>query len=190
MINWSDTIKALEDYRNYVLTQAKRNLTMGKIKSGSRLYKSLRGIVAVKQARSLTGRFQSGKQPQITFKMNDYGRFVDEGVQGTKEGATSKPYKFDKNKKSIPWDVVEGFVKKRARNPKTGRFQSKNTMLYLIGKSIHEKGIKRSLFFTRPLNKRRVSSANLIAKGAANDITREFTNQLRIYFKDNKTLTK
>jgi len=188
MINWTDTIKALEDYRNYVLTQAKRNLTRAKIKSGTRLYKSLRGIVAVKQARSLTGRFMSGKQPQVTFTMNDYGHFVDQGVQGTKEGMTAKPFKFDKKKKSIPWEVVDGFVKKRARNPKTGRFQSKNTMLYLIGKSIHEKGIKRSLFFTKPLNKRRVSSANQIAKGAANDITREFTNQLRIYFKDNKTI--
>ena len=186
MINWSDTIKALEDYKTYVLTQAKRNLTRAKIKSGTRLYKSLRGIVAVKQARSLKGVFMTGKQPQITFSMNSYGHFVDQGVQGTKEGLTSKPFKFDKNKKSIPWDVVEGFVKKRARNPKTGRFQKKNTMLYLIGKSIHEKGIKRSLFLTKPLNKRRVHTSNMIAKGAANDITREFANQIRIYFNDNK----
>jgi len=194
MVNWVDTIKAMEGYKKYVITAARRNLKKSKIGGNSKLYKSLRAIVGVRQARSLKGRFKSGKQPQMTFTMNDYGHFVDKGVKGTKDkdaNASSKPYAFKKSKKSIPWDVVDGFLSSRARSRgKGGRFKktNRNTLLYLIGKAIHEKGIKRSLFLTKPLEKGKRKMVNNVAKGAANDITREFVRQLKVYFKDNKTI--
>ena len=194
MVNWVDTIKAMEGYKKYVITAARRNLKNSKIGGNSKLYKSLRAIVAVKQSRGDKGRFQSGKQPQMTFTMNDYGHFVDKGVKGTKDkdaNASSKPYAFKKSKKSIPFSVVDGFLSNRARvRGKNGRFKktSRNTLLYLIGKAIHEKGVKRSLFLTKPLEKGKTKMVNNVAKGAANDITREFVRQLKVYFKDNKTI--
>ena len=81
MLNWKETRIGLLNYRNYVISQSKRNLTRIKMRNSS-LYKSLRGIIM--NQRNLLGQFSSG-MPQLTFYMNDYGKFVDEGVRGTKD---------------------------------------------------------------------------------------------------------
>lgn len=184
-MNWSHTLKALEQYKKYVLTESKKGLTRAGINSRSKLYKSLRGIVSMKQNRSALGLFKSGFSPNLTFEMNDYGRFVDEGVQGTKEVATNKKYKFDKNKEMINIGAVESFVgrKVRMRNS-SGRFKaftakSKKSIIFAIAKSIHQKGIKRSLFFTKPLERRAKRTYDNIGKAAADDITLQFVYKIK-----------
>lgn len=194
-MNWSRTVRELTKYKDYVLSQSKRNLTRAGIGNRSRLYKSLRGLVSVKQNRDLRGRFASGDSPQIKFTMNDYGKFVDLGVRGTNDkdsDAYKKPFKYNKLKKMINIGAVESFISRKVRaRSSDGRFTSrsakdKKSLVFAIAKSIHSKGIKRSMFFTKPLNKRFKKTVNDIHKGSADDITLEFVRLLRIQFKDNK----
>lgn len=110
--------------------------------------------------------------------MNYYGKFVDEGVKGTKDTDVDrnlKPNKFDKNKKFINLRAVEQFIgKKRIKlRDKQGKFTrgNKNSLKFAIARSIHQKGIKRSLFFTKPLLRRQKLYDNQIVEGAANDVT-------------------
>jgi hypothetical protein len=173
-MNWKETKIALLNYRDYVISQSKRNLSLRKM-GNSKLYKSLRGVVL--NQRNRLGQFTSGS-PELTFYMNYYGKFVDEGVKGTKDtdiDRNSKPNKFDKNKKFVNLSAVESFMnKKRIRlRGKDGKFTrgSRNSIKFAIARSIHQKGIKRSLFFTKPLLRRQKMYYDQIHEGAANDVT-------------------
>lgn len=181
MLNWERTRYALEEYKTYVIREARKNLQRNRMGRNTRLYKSLRGIVALKQNRDLRGRFGSGKQPQLTFEMNYYGKFVDKGVKGTKENAVNKPFSFKKSKKMVNIGAIENFVAKKGI-----RSRKRKSLIFAIAKSIHQKGIKRSLFFTKPLERRKKRYTDKIAAGAADDIALEFVKQLKIYFKDIK----
>lgn len=185
MLSWDRTRQALKEYRDYVISQSKRNLTREGMRNSS-LYNKTRGIIELAQSRDARGRFQSGKQPQLTFTMPFYGKFVDQGVQGTKEGFTGKPFKFDKNKDMINIGAVEGFIKKKGirSRAKNGRFAPKRSLVFAIARSIHSGGIKRSLFFTRPLQARYKKFLNKVNASAADDITLEFVSRLKIYFRD------
>jgi hypothetical protein len=184
-MKWTHTVRELNKYKDYVLKQSKSGLTRAGIKSSSKLYKSLRGIVAVKQNRTLTGKFASGNHPELTFEMNDYGKFVDKGVQGTKESATGKKYKFDKSKDMINIGAVESFIGRKVRvRSNDGKFKaftkkSKKSLIFAIAKSIHQKGIKRSLFFTKPLERRAKKTYDNIGKAAADDITLQFVYKIK-----------
>ena len=89
MLRWNETVKALESYRTYVIREARKNLQRNRMGRNTSLYKSLRGIVGVRQSRDMRGRFTKGKQPELTFEMNYYGKFVDQGVKGTEENAVN-----------------------------------------------------------------------------------------------------
>lgn len=174
MLSWKETRIGLLNYRNYVITQSKRNLSRMKMRNSS-LYKSLRGVVM--NQRNLLGQFSSG-MPQLTFYMNDYGKFVDEGVRGTKDedfNRSAKPNKFNPNNEMINIGAVQRFMsKKRVRlRGSDGKFTkgNLNSLKFAIAKSIHQKGIKRSLFFTKPYLKRALKYDNQVHEGAANDIT-------------------
>ena len=169
MLNWIQTRKSLKDYGRYLVSQSKRNLTAQKM-GGSSLHRSLRAVV--NNPRDARGRFKSG-EPQLTVYMNYYGKFVDEGVRGTKDtdpDRGQKPNKFNKNKKAIILKAAESFIQK-----KTGLRRMTNkkrkSLVFLIARSIHQKGIKRSLFFTKVLRKRSKVWTDKITASAANDIT-------------------
>jgi len=174
VLNWKETRIGLLNYRDYVIKQSRRNLSIIKMRNSS-LYKSLRGLVM--NSRDSLGRFSSG-MPQLTFYMNDYGKFVDEGVRGTNDkdiNRGSKPNKFNSSKSMINLGAVERFMgKKRIRlRGSDGKFTKGNlkSLKFAIAKSIHQKGIKRSLFFTRPFDKKALKYDNQVHEGAANDIT-------------------
>ena len=52
-------------------------------------------------------------------------------------------------------EIFEGYVKRKGikgRDKKTGRFITNKSLQYLIARSIFQKGIKASMFFTKPFN--------------------------------------
>ena len=186
--DWTFTLKALRKYRDYVIKQARANLTRKGMGAHTRLYKSLRGIVAVKQGRDTLGRFTTGMQPQLTFFMEKYGDFVDQGVKGTDDNDSNraaKPYKFDKRKKYINLGAAESFIKRRGIRAKRG-MGGRKSLKFAIARVIHRRGIKRSLFLTRPLQLIQKRGADMVAKGAAEDITNNLVKDLKLYFKDNE----
>jgi hypothetical protein len=138
--------KVITRFRDYVIQQSRSNLTRTKHNNTSSLYKSLNGEVVTEKNFTIIG-----------FQMNDYGTFVDLGVKGktSSNKAPNSPYKFGSGSgqkggltKGInKWVKQKGF---QFRDKKTGRFLSYESTAYLITRSIFHKGIKPSLFFTKP----------------------------------------
>jgi len=87
----------------------------------------------------------------VDFEMEDYGLFQDKGVSG-KEKKYNTPYSY--TTKMPPVKPLADWAKKksiRLRDDK-GKFKkgNYNTIGFLIARSIYRKGIKPSLFFTKP----------------------------------------
>lgn len=135
--------EAIDKFRNYVIQQSRSNLTKGKKNVNKSLYNSLKSDVAVENDYILVG-----------FSMEKYGKFQDKGVKGSKSSAKApnSPYKF--TTKMPPIKPISEWAKKRniRLRSEEGKFKKGNykTIGFLIARSIFEKGMKPSLFFTKP----------------------------------------
>ena len=101
-------------------------------------------------ANSIYADLQVHKQSfSLEFWMSPYGEFVDKGVSGKKKKyKTPFSYK-DKMPPSnvfLKWIKVRG-IKGRGKN---GRFITNKSLSFLIARSVFNKGLKPSLFFTKP----------------------------------------
>lgn len=173
--------RVLEKYKKYVVSQAKRNLSKGRMvrgkkqsyKGSGKLHGSIKGYVTAKMNRSIKGRFTGGSQmPSLTFEMANYGKFIDEGVRGSKSNYIenrNSPNKFRNNKGSVPVGRIKTWCKKKGISEK---------LAFIIARSIYEKGIKASHFFTKPLQKRNKSMWMEYHKAVADDIALNFANKI------------
>ena len=144
--------KEVRRYAEWVIKEARSNLskknTTGKL-SGSLSY------ILLKKG--------------VQFEMEDYGIYQDKGVKGAestysetaREHALSNvdyKYKksanaFKKGAKVVPptsvfdkWQVKKGL----APRDEKGRFLPRKSLNFMIARSIYKKGIRASLFFTKP----------------------------------------
>ena len=140
MAEFENIQELLNDFRDNVIREAKSNLssqnTSGKLRDSLKSY--------VKESKNSV---------QISFEMEDYGFYQDRGVQGKKSGKSLDGYKYT-NKMPPPkafdkWTVRKGI----APRDKQGKFIKRNSLNFLIARSIFEKGIKPTLFFTKPFEK-------------------------------------
>ena len=137
------TKEALDDFKKYVIQQARTNLTKGKKNVDKKLYNSLQGFLD-----------ESPAGFRLYFEMEDYGMFQDKGVSGKKKKYDT-PFSY-KNKKPPIGPLAQWAKKKNIRlRDEQGRFKkgNYNTIGFLISKSIFEKGLKPSLFFTKPFER-------------------------------------
>ena len=142
-----ETEKYLNNFAKYVIQQSRSNLTKGNRNSSKKLYDSLDKEIEV-----------GANSFRLAFLMEDYGKFIDKGVQGSnpsgiKKGvqkAPNSPYKF--KSKMIPTRVLDKWVIKKGIAPrnKSGKFLSREGLKFAIAKSIALQGIRPSLFFTKP----------------------------------------
>jgi len=137
----SETLKALQKFRDMVVNEAKANLrNQGKDSSG-KLSNSIEGTV--KEMPNSIG---------LYFDMLPYGNFQDKGVSGTKKKFNT-PYSYT-TKMPPPSKLDKWIVRKGiAPRSKTGKFQSRKGIQFAIARSIFYNGIKPSLFFTKPFEK-------------------------------------
>ena len=136
----------LKRFRDYVIQQSRSNLSKGGKNVSKELYNSIKGEIVTEENYSIVG-----------FKMADYGQFQDQGVRGALSSMKSpnSPFRFGSGKgkkggltKSIlKWVQAKRF---QFRDKKNGKFMSYEQTGYLISRSIFQKGIKPSLFFTKP----------------------------------------
>jgi hypothetical protein len=141
------TYKYLNDFAKYVIQESRNNLLKGNRNSSKSLYNSIDKEIQV-----------SANSFRLAFLMEDYGKFIDKGVQGSnpsgiKNGvqkAPNSPYKF--KSKSIPTKVLDKWVIKKGIAPrnKAGKFLSRQGIKFAIAKSIALQGIRPSMFFTKP----------------------------------------
>ena len=133
-------------FRNYVIQQSRSNLSKGGKNVSKELYNSLKGEVVTQDNYSIVG-----------FSMADYGMFQDKGVRGASSSAKApnSPFRFGSGtgkKGGLTKSILEWVKAKRFqfRNKENGKFMSYQQTGYLISRSIFQKGIKPSLFFTKP----------------------------------------
>lgn len=138
MLTKGYTYQALNAFKKFVVQQSRSRLTKGRKNVNKKLYNSIDGDVKV-----------SANSISLSFYMEDYGVFQDKGVSGTKQKYNTP---FSYTSKRPPRKTLEEWISKRRfqfRDNK-GRFMSYKSMSFLIQRSIFEKGIKPSLFFTKP----------------------------------------
>ncbi len=152
-----ETQEILEQFGKYVVKQARTNLS----KQGKNTSKNLYNSIKYTPKKTNTGGIK------IIFEMLDYGEFQDKGVRGAKsyyadQATAESPYKFgsgsfagqgDKFRKSIDKWVVKKNVFNKSIRDKKGRFVSRQSLVHLITRSIYNKGIRASMFFTKPFEK-------------------------------------
>lgn len=135
----TNTKQSLEDFKKYVSSQARRNLTRLKKNDTKGLYKRLDGVLKV-----------SPNSFQLSWDLG-YGNFQDKGVSGT-EKKYDTPYSY--KSKMPPIKPLSDWAKRKGirLRDEQGKFQKGNykTIGFLIARSIFRKGIKPSLFFTKP----------------------------------------
>ena len=130
--------ETLDRFIKHVVSQAKKNLTTTGKNASKKLYNSIKG--------------ESKAFPNsigIYFDMEEYGFFQDKGVSGVKKKYDT-PFSY-KSKMPPPkafdkWTIRRGIAPRGAG----GKFQSRKGLNFAIARSIFEKGIKPSLFFTKP----------------------------------------
>ena len=150
MLKLEKVNKTIQMFRDYVIREAKDNLKRTGHNNTSSLANSIKGEVVTENDFTIVG-----------FKMNDYGTFVDLGVKGktSSNKAPNSPYKFGSGtgRKGGLTQGINKWVKQkgiqfRQKDGKgvKGQFLSYKQTSFLIRRAIWNKGIKPSLFFTKP----------------------------------------
>jgi len=148
--------ETLNKFIAYVVSQAKRNLTIKDKKASGKLYDSIQG--EAKQFPNSIG---------IYFEMENYGFFQDKGVKGANpnalpngskwkgvQKAPNSQFKFGSGSgpkggltRSLDkWIIRKGIAPRNSQ----GKFISRAGLKFVIARSIFMSGIKPSLFFTKP----------------------------------------
>ena len=137
--------EALDKFKASVIKQARTNLSKGDRNVSRKLYNSLKGQAKV-----------YAKGYSLSFEMEEYGFYQDKGVKGKKSSAKApnSPYKFGsgKGKKGGLTEGIQRWVKARKFQfkDKRGKFMSYDSTAWIITKSIYAKGLRPTLFFTKP----------------------------------------
>lgn len=140
------TEEALKDFRDYVVSQSRRNLTIKDRNVSKKLWNSI------------SGDYKTSKNSfELSFSMEEYGMYLDQGVKGKFSGtrAPNSPFKFGSGtgRKGGLTDGINKWVRQRKfqfRNRETGKFMSYEQTASTIIHSIYTKGTKPTLFFTKP----------------------------------------
>ena len=144
-----ETNIALNKFAKYVIQQSRSNLTKGGKNYKKKLYDSLKTELTVHP-----------NSFSLSFIMNEYGVFQDKGVSGTEKKYNTKfSYKQSSKLRGLEYhqNIFSEWAKFRnirLRNAK-GQFAKGNykTIGYILADSIKKKGIKPSLFFTKPFER-------------------------------------
>lgn len=149
MLDRTETNKALTKFTKYVVSQSRANLSRNDKNVKRKLYDSIKG-------ESVTSKNSIG----IYFEMEDYGAYQDSGVKGKSSGNSLSTFKqggfrfgTGTGKKGGLTEGINQWVKDRRfqfKDRETGRFMSYEQTAFIITRSIYQKGIKASRFFSKP----------------------------------------
>jgi hypothetical protein len=167
----SNVKDSLNKFGKYVVQQSRTNLTKGKKNVSKSLYDSVGYDLKV-----------SPNSFSLSFIMDEYGMYQDKGVRGkdpskvsknaqiTGQQAPNSPFRFGSGTHKGTWpkfvENLEGWVKKKrvrlrvyktvnGKQVPTGKFAKGNykSVAYIVAGNIYNRGIKPSLFFTKPFEK-------------------------------------
>lgn len=172
-MEFKNTIQSLQKLGGNVVREGrgilKRFKPYPKTTSSNTLYNDFDYLVTASKD-SVTLEFEFGRA-------DDYWQFIDEGVRGAKpekhpgfKRATKSPFKY--STKMPPRRAIDRWVVskplKAAR--KDGKFIARKSLVYAIQKTVFEKGIHRTQFFSRPFTQQLKKQTDNIVKSFADDI--------------------
>ena len=154
--------EALEKYAKYVVQQSRSNLTKKGNKASGDLYKSLGFQVT---------------DDNITFTGEEYGLYQDQGVRGKNayySASANSPFRFGTGtgpEGGLRQGIAKWIKQKgiKGRDKKTGRFITDKSLTFLISRSIYDKGLRATLFFTKPFEAGLVKYGDEIAEAFIED---------------------
>jgi len=168
----AEIYKALDRFVKHVTSRAKANLTNGDRNVSKRLYNSIKGEVTINSERTT-----------VKFFMEKYGDFQDQGVKGKNSSAKApnSPFKFGsgRGKAGGLTDSIQKWVEARRfqfKDRKTGKFMSYRATAFLITRSIYSKGLKPTLFFTKPYQ--------AALKNLPQELAKEYELEVKKLFKE------
>ena len=130
----------LNKFRDYVISQAKANLTRQGKNVSKGLYNSIKGNVKA-----------NPNSFEMDFSMEEYGFYQDKGVSGIKKKYNTD-YKY--TNKMPPAKAFDKWVVRKGLAPREkGKFINRKSLSFAIARSVYINGIKPSLFFTKPFEK-------------------------------------
>lgn len=145
-LNKENTLKTLTEFSKYVVKQSRINLTKGGKNVSKQLYDSIGYDLKV-----------SDNSFELGFNMQDYGQFQDLGVRGKTSSlrAPNSPFRFGTGNgaKGGLKNGIDSWVKRKRiqfKNRKTGKFMTYENTAFLIRNSIYNKGLKPTMFFSKP----------------------------------------
>ena len=149
MLDRTETNRVLTKFTKYVVSQSRANLTRKNKNVKGKLYDSIKG-------ESTTSKNSIG----IYFEMEDYGAYQDSGVKGKSSGNSLSTFKqggfrfgTGTGKKGGLTEGINQWVKDRRfqfKDNKSGRFLSYEQTAFIITRSIYQKGIEATRFFSKP----------------------------------------
>jgi len=166
MLKKEETQKQLDEFRKYVIQQARTNLTKSKKNSSKKLYNSINGISKV-----------NPNSISLYFEMFDYGVFQDKGVSGVKKKYNT-PYTY--KTKMPPTKALDKWIVRKGIAPRDekGRLINRQSLKFAIARNIFINGIKPSLFFTKPFEKAYKQLPDELIKAYGLDITKIFIDTI------------
>ena len=137
-----ETQMILNSFAKYVIQQSRSNLTKTNKNVSKKLYNSLDYKILSDSSGFI-----------LQFLMEEYGAYQDQGVSGTKKKYKT-PFKY--TTKRPPSSAFDKWTVRKGIAPREegGRFTKRKGLNFIIAKSIFEQGIRPSLFFTKPFEKR------------------------------------
>jgi hypothetical protein len=139
-MNQTELQNELNKFRDYVVSQAKSNLTRQGKNSSKSLYNSIKGNVKA-----------NPNSFEMDFSMEEYGFYQDKGVSGVKKKYNTD---FKYTSKMPPAKAFDKWVVRKGLAPREkGKFKSRKSLSFAIARSVYINGIKPSLFFTKPFEK-------------------------------------
>ena len=169
-MDFKNTIQALQKLGNNVVKEGKGILKKKKkTTSGNTLFKDFDYLVT-KQKNSVTLEFEFGRA-------KDYWQFVDEGVKGVggfkgsgRARGKGSPFKF--SSKMPPRKPLMQWIKNKPLKgrDKKGRFIKRESFAFLIQRSIFQRGLERTQFFSKPFTEQLNKQTDNITEAFADDL--------------------
>ena len=169
-MEFKNTIQALQKLGNNVVKEGKGILKKKKkTTSGNTLFNDFDYLVT-KQQDSVTLEFEFGGA-------EDYWQFVDEGVRGAggfkgsgRARGQGSPFKF--SSKMPPRQPLMQWIKNKPLKgrDKKGRFIKRESFAFLIQRSIFQRGLERTQFFSQPFTQQLEKQTDKITEAFADDL--------------------
>ena len=169
-MEFKNTIQALQKLGNNVVKEGKGILKKKKkTTSGNTLFNDFDYLVT-KQQDSVTLEFEFGGA-------EDYWQFVDEGVRGAggfkgsgRARGQGSPFKF--SSKMPPRQPLMQWIKNKPLKgrDKKGRFIKRESFAFLIQRSIFQRGLERTQFFSKPFTEQINKQTDNITEAFADDL--------------------